>query len=160
MPSFDIVSNIDNHELQNTVDQVQRELGNRFDFRNVDYEVSLQKENVVLAAPADFQVNQIFDILKDKAIKRGIDILCFDPQPMETNLAKAKMTVLVKQGVDKLAAKKIVQMIKNSKMKVQASIQGDQVRVTGKKRDDLQEAIALMKDSDLGLPLQFENFRD
>lgn len=160
MPSFDIVSEVDGHEIQNVVDQLKRELESRFDFRGVEYEVKHQKDNIALVAPEEFQVKQMLDILRDKAIKRSIDTKSFDPQPVEKNLARATLPVAIRQGIDKDNARDIVKRIKGSKVKVQASIQGDQVRVTGKKRDDLQATIAFLKDADLPLPLQFENFRD
>ncbi len=160
MPSFDIVSEVDSHELDNAIDQVKRELTNRFDFRNIETETHREENAVILQAPETFQVKQIYEILVNKIIKRGIDVKSLDPQDIETTLAKAKQCVRIKQGIDRDAAKKLVQMIKNSKLKVQASIQGDQVRVTGKKRDDLQAVIALLKDNDFPQALQFENFRD
>jgi uncharacterized protein YajQ (UPF0234 family) len=160
MPSFDIVSEVDGHEIQNIVDQLKRELENRFDFRGVTYEVNHQKDSISLIAPEEFQVKQMFDILRDKAIRRSIDTKSFDAQPVEKNLAKATMPVAIRQGIDKDNARDIVKRIKGSKVKVQASIQGDQVRVTGKKRDDLQSIMSLLKEADLPLPLQFDNFRD
>ena len=160
MPSFDIVSEVDHHEIQNVVDQVKRELENRFDFKGVDFEVSYQTNVIELRAPEEFQVNQMLDILRDKAARRAIDAKSFDPQALNKNLAKSTLPVHIRQGIGKEDAKDLVKRIKGSKIKVQASIQGDQVRVTGKKRDDLQEIIALLKEADLPMPVQFNNFRD
>lgn len=160
MPSFDIVSEVDNHELANAVDQANREISARFDFRGSDAKID-NKENVLtLSAASDFQVDQMQPVLYQKLTKRGIDISCIDPGKMETRGMRATKTLTVRQGVDSDTAKKIVKLLKDSKIKVQAAIQGDQVRVTGKKRDDLQGAIQLMKESNLDLPLQFSNFRD
>ena len=160
MPSFDVVSEVDQHELQNAVDQLKRELDNRFDFRGVTFEVKFQKDHVELIAPEEFQVKQMLEVFKQKAAGRQIDVKCFDPQPIDKNLARALMVIHVRQGVDKENAKSIVKQVKNSKVKVQASIQGEKVRVTGKKRDDLQSIISLLKESDVPIPLQFDNFRD
>ena len=160
MPSFDIVSKVDNHELTNAVDQANRELKNRFDFKGVDANFDLAENVITMTAPSDFQVQQMADILQSKLTKRNLDIRSLDFQPMETALHQAKQVVNVKQGIDKEAAKKIIKLVKESKIKVQASIQGEQVRINGKNRDDLQQVIALMKESDLGLPLAYENFRD
>ncbi|MEJ2669602.1 MAG: YajQ family cyclic di-GMP-binding protein [Gammaproteobacteria bacterium] len=160
MPSFDIVSEVDQHEMQNVVDQLKRELDNRFDFKGVDFEVLYQTDVIDLSAPEAFQVNQMLDILRDKAVRRNIDTKSFDPQELDKNLAKAKLPVRIRQGISKEDAKDIVKRIKASKAKVQASIQGDQVRVTGKKRDDLQAVMALLREADLSMPIQFDNFRD
>ena len=160
MPSFDVVSKVDQHELQNTVDQVERELTNRFDFRNLETEVTLQAEQVTLIAPEEFQVKQMYEIFLQKAVKRGLEVKSFDPQDITKTLAKAQQLIQVKQGISKESAKKIVQFIKASKLKVQASVQGDTVRITGKKRDDLQAVISFVKEAELELPLDFVNFRD
>src|SRR5258707_270084 len=143
MPSFDVVSEIDSHELTNAVDQASRELGQRFDFKGTDARFALEETTVVMTAPAEFQLKQMLEILKLKMAKRGIDIACLDIKDPEVNLARAKQLVVVRHGIDADAGRKVSKLIKDSKLKVQAQIQGDKVRVTGKKRDDLQEAIGL-----------------
>lgn len=160
MPSFDVVSEVDMHELTNAVDQANREITNRFDFKGSDAKYALQENSIVMTAPSDFQVKQMQDILQTKLAKRSIDNKCLEFGEMQTNLSEAKMIVTVKQGIDKEAAKKIVKYIKETKIKVQAAIQGEQVRVTGKKRDDLQEVMTALKEMSLELPLQYDNFRD
>ena len=160
MPSFDVVSEIDTHELTNAVDQASRELSQRFDFKNIDAKFELEDTTVTMSAPAEFQLKQMLDILRLRIAKRGIDVSCLDVQDPEVNLARAKQAVVLKRGIDADAGRKVSKLIKESKLKVQAQIQGDKVRVTGKKRDDLQEAIAFLRKSDVGLPLQFNNFRD
>lgn len=160
MPSFDIVSEVDAHEVTNAVDQSNRELATRFDFKGTDAKVEHNTEQLTLTAETDFQLQQIEDILHKKMAKRGIDILSLESGEPELQHKSAKMNITIKQGVDKETAKKIVKLVKDTKLKLQASIQGEQVRVTGKKRDDLQQAIAMLKEQKLGLPLQFINFRD
>lgn len=160
MPSFDVVSEIDLHELDNALEQARRELVNRFDFKGVDASFTYENDTVTITAPSDFQVTQMQDIFENKCIKRSIDIASFEWSEVEQTLAKAKINGKLKQGIEKDAAKKITKAIKESKIKVQSSIQGDKLRVTGKKRDDLQEAISLLKEGDFDQPLQFNNFRD
>jgi hypothetical protein len=160
MPSFDVVSEVDKHELNNAVDQTNRELGNRFDFKGADAKVEEESDGLLLEANNDFQVKQIVDILFQKMTKRGIDISSLEMQKIETRGMRARQKILVRQGIDKELAKKIVKLIKESKIKVQAAIQGEQVRVTGKKRDDLQEVMALLRGAELGQAVQFNNFRD
>jgi hypothetical protein len=160
MPSFDVVSEVDKHELNNAVDQTNRELGNRFDFKGADAKVEEESDGLLLEANNDFQVKQIVDILFQKMAKRGIDISSLEMQKIETRGMRARQKILVRQGIDKELGKKIVKLIKESKIKVQASIQGEQVRVTGKKRDDLQEVMALLRGAELGQAVQFTNFRD
>jgi cyclic-di-GMP-binding protein len=160
MPSFDVVSEIDSHELTNAVDQAVRELTQRFDFKNTDASYELEETTVVMTAPADFQLKQMLDILKLRVAKRGIDVACLEVKDAEVNLARAKQLVVLKHGIDADAGRKVSRLIKDSKLKVQAQVQGDKVRVTGKKRDDLQEAIAFLRKADVGVPLQFNNFRD
>jgi uncharacterized protein YajQ (UPF0234 family) len=160
MPSFDVVSEIDTHELTNAVDQASRELAQRFDFKNVDARFDLEETTVTMIAPAEFQLNQMLEILKLKIAKRGIDIICLDVQDPTVNLARATQLVVLKHGIDAETGKKVSRLIKDSKLKVQAQIQGDKVRVIGKKRDDLQEAIALLRKSKVDVPLQFNNFRE
>ncbi len=160
MPSFDVVSELDHHELTNAVDQANREIGNRFDFKGTGAKFELAEYTVTLEAPSDFQLKQMLDILTQKVSARHIDLAAMDAQVPEITLSKARQSVVMKHGVDADHARKIVKHIKDSKLKVQAAIQGEQVRVTGKKRDDLQDVIRLLKGADIGLPLQFTNFRD
>jgi uncharacterized protein YajQ (UPF0234 family) len=160
MPSFDVVSEIDTHELTNAVDQAIRELTQRFDFKGTDASFELEETTVTMTAPADFQLKQMLDILKLRMSKRGIDVACLEVKDPEVNLARAKQLVICKQGIDAEAGRKVSRLIKDSKLKVQAQVQGDKVRVVGKKRDDLQEAIAFLRKADVGVPLQFNNFRD
>ncbi len=160
MPSFDIVSEIDHHEMANAIDQANRELDNRFDFKGVDASYQQEKDHVLLRAPSDFQVQQMLPLLQDKLVKRGLDIKILEVQPLETNLSEARQKVLIREGISQDMGKKMTKLIKDSKLKVQSSIQGDQVRVTGKKRDDLQSVMSLLKEQALDLALQFKNFRD
>lgn len=160
MPSFDIVSRIDRHELTNAVDQANREVSNRFDFKGTGSRVESVDDKLVLIAPAKFQVNQVMDILQNKMSKRGIDLKCLQYDEIRETASDARLEITLRQGIDKELAKKLTRLIKDSKLKVQSSIQGEQVRVSGKKRDDLQQVISLLKNSKLEVPLQFENFRD
>jgi cyclic-di-GMP-binding protein len=160
MPSFDIVSEVDKHELTNAIDQAQRELGNRFDFRNVEATFELDDVVVAMKAPSEFQLKQMRDILAARMIARGIDVRCLDDGEVETNVAGARQKITVKQGIEQKVAKKIIAAIKEAKLKVEPQINGDKLRVNGKKRDDLQTAIALLRKSEFELPLQFDNFRD
>lgn len=162
MPTFDIVSEIDRHELTNAVDQANRELSQRFDFKDSGavFELNEKELTVQMKAQVDFQLQQMLDILRNKLAKRSIDVSCMDIKDPVTNLAEARQDVLLRHGVDQDCGKKIVKLIKESKLKVQGSIQGEKVRVTGKQRDDLQEAITLLKKQEFDRPLQFENFRD
>jgi uncharacterized protein YajQ (UPF0234 family) len=160
MPSFDAVSEIDVHELTNAVDQANREVANRFDFRNTGAKYTLAEFVISLEAPTEFQVKQMMTILTEKLARRKIDVSAMEPGTIESSLHLTKQPVTLKHGVDTETARKIVRIVKDSKIKVQASIQGEQVRVTGKKRDDLQAVIQLLRSSNLGLPLQFTNFRD
>ena len=160
MPSFDVVSKIDLHEVTNAVDQTNREIGTRFDFRGTDSRAELAKNTITLIAPSDFQLKQVDEILRVKLAKRNVDIRSLEYKDPEIKLNEARQNVEVRQGIDTEQAKKIVKVIKEANLKVQASIQGEQVRVTGKKRDDLQETIAMLREAKLNLPLQFENFRD
>jgi len=160
MPSFDVVSEVDKHELSNAVDQTNREVGNRFDFKGSDAKVEQEESALLLDADSDFQIKQMADILMQKMAKRGIDIGSLEKQAIEQRGVRARQKILVREGIDKELGKKIVKLIKDSKIKVQASIQGEQVRVTGKKRDDLQQVISLLRGTELGQALQFNNFRD
>lgn len=160
MPSFDVVSEIDAHELANAVDQMNREISNRYDFKGSDAKVELKEKVLNLEAGSEFQVQQMEDIIYTKLAKRNIDTRCLDKGKIEERGKRAYQTITVKQGIDKELGKKMIKLTKDSKLKVQAAIQGEQVRVTGKNRDDLQTAIALFRQSDIELPLQFTNFRD
>lgn len=160
MPSFDVVSKIENHEVMNAVDQVNREIGTRFDFKGTDARVELIKNTLTLIAPTDFQLKQLDEILRSKLAKRNVDVRSLDYKDPEVKLNEARQTIEVRQGLDSDQAKKIVKVIKEASLKVQAAIQGEQVRVTGKKRDDLQATMAVLREAKLELPLQFENFRD
>ncbi|WP_411833697.1 YajQ family cyclic di-GMP-binding protein [Pseudoxanthomonas mexicana] len=160
MPSFDIVSEVDRHELTNAVDQANRELSTRFDFKGVDAKFALEENVISQSAPSDFQLKQMTDILRARLIARGIDVRCLEFGDVETNLAGARQKVTVKQGIEQKLAKKIGASIKEARIKVETQINGDKLRVSGKKRDDLQEVIALLKKGEFELPLQFDNFRD
>ncbi len=161
MPSFDVVSEANLVEVRNAVDQTNKEVGTRFDFKGSDARVEQKECELTLHADSDFQLGQVRDILHAKMTKRGVDIRFLDLGKVEkVGGDKVKQVVKVKNGIESEVAKKIVKSIKDSKMKVQASIQGDTVRVTGAKRDDLQSAIALLKKSVEDTPLAFNNFRD
>lgn len=160
MPSFDVVSEVDSHELTNAVDQMNREIGNRFDFKGSNSKVELKNGLMNIEAANEFQIKQMHDIIYKKLASRKINTACLKLGDIEERGMRAYQVINVLQGIDTEIAKKIVKLIKDKKLKVQASIQGDQVRVTGKKRDDLQEVMAVLKESDIKLPLQFSNFRD
>ena len=160
MPSFDVVSEIDHHELTNAVDQANREVTTRFDFKGTDSNFELDGSTITLNTQSDFQLEQMYDILCNKLVKRGIDLRSLDRKDPVIQLKTATQAIVGQEGVGKDDARKIVKLVKESKIKVQAAIQGDQVRVTGKKRDDLQAVIALLKDGKFDVPLQFKNFRD
>lgn len=161
MPSFDIVSEIDQVDLRHAVDNASRELSTRFDFRGVEASFEYTDDIVKLKAEADFQCQQMVDILRNNLVKRGVDTASMELDDKAIHSGKTfTLSCTFKQGIDQPLAKKIVKTIKDAKVKVQAAIQGEQVRVTGKKRDDLQQTIALLKEQDLGQPLQFNNFRD
>lgn len=161
MPSFDIVSEVDMHELNNAIDQANREVGTRFDFKGVNTKFELtEQERITVSAEADFQIRQMLDILRSKLTKRGVDTKSLIEEEVQVVGQKAIMNVRVQQGIDSDIARKIVKVIKETKIKVQTAIQGEKLRVSGKKRDDLQNIIDLVKNSKLDIPLQFENFRD
>jgi len=160
MPSFDVVSEVNTQEVTNAVDQATRELGTRFDFKGTDAKFEMEGTTVTMRAPSDFQLKQLFDILTKRLSSRSVDIRCLQLDPPQINVGSAWQVVKVRQGIETALAKKMVKMIKNEKFKVQAAIQGDKVRVSGKKRDDLQEVIAFLKEADLDMPLQFDNYRD
>ncbi|MEL0660096.1 YajQ family cyclic di-GMP-binding protein [Psychromonas arctica] len=160
MPSFDIVSEIDLIEVKNAVDNTSRELGTRYDFRGVKASIALNKEVVKIEAEADMQINALRDMLRANLAKRGVDTRAMDAEKCDQSGKFWSQNVKFKVGVDQPTAKKLVKQIKDSKIKVQVSIQGDQLRVTGKKRDDLQQAMRLVKECDLGMGFQFNNFKD
>ena len=160
MPSFDVVSEIDIHELTNAVDQTNREVTNRFDFKGTNSRVERTELKLTMVAPAEFQIKQMTDILQIKLAKRGIDVRCLQFEILQAGMSEARQEVIVRQGIDKDMARKLVKLVKDSGLKVQAAIQGDQVRVTGKKRDDLQLVMAALRTANLDIPLQFRNFRD
>jgi uncharacterized protein YajQ (UPF0234 family) len=160
MPSFDIVSEVDAHELANAVDQANRELSTRFDFKGVEARFVLDDKLITQSAPSDFQLQQMSDILRARLIARKIDARCLDFGAVETNLAGARQKIAVKHGIERELAKKLQGAIKDARLKVEAQINGDKLRVTGKTRDDLQAAMALLRGKEYELPLQFDNFRD
>jgi len=160
MPSFDVVCETDKHEISNAVDQANREVGTRFDFKGTNSNFRHDEKNITLESESEFQIKQMEDILNSKLAKRGIDLGHLEWGKIEVSNQRATRVANVREGIDKDLARKIIKLIKDSKLKVQSAIQGDQVRVTGKKRDDLQEVIALLKDAKLELPLQYVNFRD
>ena len=160
MPSFDVVSDFDAHEATNGVDQANREVNTRFDFKGTGSKFVLDNQLITLTTQSDFQLQQMLDILRQKLTKRGIDIGCLDEQDPEITLNEARQNVILRRGIESELARKLVKTIKSSKIKVQAAIQGDKLRISGKKRDDLQATIRLLKDTDVDLPLQYENFRD
>lgn len=161
MPSFDIVSEVNEVELRHAVENASRELGTRFDFRGVLAELSQQDLTVTLKSESDFQVRQLEELFRNHCSKRGVNAAGVEIEDKPVHSGKTfTLTMTFKQGIDQPTAKEIVKYLKDQKMKVQASIQGDKVRVSGKNRDDLQDSIALLKKSDIELPLQFNNFRD
>ncbi len=160
MPSFDVVSEIDMHEFDNALDQANREIKTRYDFKGSDSKFDFKDNLITLDTGSELQCQQMLDILFLKASKRGIDLVSFKAEEAQQSGKRMLQKVTLKQGIDKDMAKKIVKCIKNSKLKVQAQIQGEQVRVTGKKRDDLQEVMQFLKEANLEIPLQYENFRD
>ncbi|MBT00303.1 MAG: YajQ family cyclic di-GMP-binding protein [Oceanospirillaceae bacterium] len=160
MPSFDIVSELDMHEVTNAVDQANREIQQRYDFKGVSASFELQDDTVIMTAEVDFQLQQMLDVLRSRLTARKLDVKCMEPQDPDLSGVKATQKVLLKQGLDQAMCKKITKLVKESKLKVQTQIQGEKVRVTGKKRDDLQSVMALLREADIDLPLQYNNFRD
>jgi hypothetical protein len=160
MPSFDVVSDFDAHEASNAIDQSNREVTTRFDFKGTGSKYELDGQVISLTSQSDFQLKQMLDILRQKLAKRGIDIACLDEKEPEFSGSEARQQVILRKGIDSDLARKLVKMVKGSKLKVQAAIQGDQLRISGKKRDDLQAVITLLKNADVELPLLYENFRD
>ena len=160
MPSFDVVSEFDAHEAANAVDQANREVDNRFDFKGTGSMFAMDGNVVNMTSQSEFQLQQMLDILRQKLAKRGIDIGCLDEQDPEITSSEARQAIVLRQGIDSDLARSLVKKVKTTKLKVQAAIQGDKVRISGKKRDDLQSVIAMLKEADVDLPLQYENFRD
>ncbi|MGB5492557.1 MAG: YajQ family cyclic di-GMP-binding protein, partial [Woeseiaceae bacterium] len=160
MPSFDVVSDFDAHEARNGVDQANREVTTRFDFKGTGSKYELEEQVISLTTQSDFQLKQMIDILHQKLSKRGIDISCLEEQEVEFAGSEARQKIILRRGIDADRARKLVKQIKAAKLKVQTAIQGDKLRVSGKKRDDLQAVISLLKETEIGLPLQYENFRD
>jgi len=160
MPSFDVVSEVNHHELSNAVDQANREVATRFDFKGTGSNFQLNDSQITMNTESEFQLQQMYDILCNKLVKRGVDIACLEMGEPVVQLKTATQGITVREGIDTADSRKMVKLIKERKMKVQAAIQGDQLRVSGKKRDDLQAVIALLKDGPFTLPLQFKNFRD
>ena len=160
MPSFDVVSEVDSQEVTNAVDQAKREVATRFDFKGTNAKFELEENTVTVRAPSEFQIDQMFDILTAKLASRKVNVKCLEREPIQQNVADAWQLVKVRQGIETELARQLVKMVKQSKLKVQVAIQGDKLRVTGKKRDVLQEVIALLKEADVELPLQFNNFRE
>lgn len=160
MPSFDVVSDFDAHEVSNAVDQANREVNTRFDFKGTGSKYALDDQLVTVTTQSDFQLKQMLDILRQKLSKRGVDVACMKEEEPEITLNEARQQVILRKGIDQPLAKSLVKKIKSSKLKVQAAIQGDKLRISGKKRDDLQSTISMLKDADVELPLQYENFRD
>jgi uncharacterized protein YajQ (UPF0234 family) len=160
MPSFDVVSEVDAHELRNAVDQANREFGQRFDFKGSGATIEQEGLTLTLHAANEFQLDQMLDVFHAKLAKRNVDLDCLAPEAPELSGQRARQRIVVRQGIDTDLGRKLVKLVKDGKLKVQAAIQGDQVRVTGKKRDDLQAVIAVLRGAKLGIPLQFINFRD
>ena len=160
MPSLDIQSEIDSHELLNAIDQANRVISNRYDFKGTDSKFLLDNEEITLNSQEEFQINQMMPILKESLVKRSIDVKSLDPQKIEISNFRASQKIFLKSGIDRELAKKITTLVKQSKLKIQAQIQGEQIRVSGKKRDDLQSIMTIIKDANFDIPLQFVNFRD
>jgi uncharacterized protein YajQ (UPF0234 family) len=160
MPFFDVVSEVDLQEIRNAVDQANRELATRWDFRNVEASFALDDDAIVLTAVEEFQIEQMLDILRGRLVRRNIDSRCLEAGKIEASGREKRQRFSLRKGIDKDRARDIVKRIKDAKLKVQAAIQGEKVRVTGKQRDDLQQVIALLRGAELDIPLQFDNFRD
>ncbi len=160
MPSFDIISEFDPHEAKNAVDQANKEVTTRFDFKGTDSSFDINDETIVMVSESTFQLQQMFSVLCSKLTKRGIDIACMEVKDPKGSGKLMRQEVLLKQGIESVLAKKIVKLIKDNKLKVQAAIQGEKLRVTGKNRDDLQATIQFLRSANLEQPLQFDNFRE
>jgi len=160
MPSFDVVSDFDSHEASNAVDQANREVNTRFDFKGTGSKYALEGQVISMTSETDFQLKQMLDILRQKLSKRSIDVSCMQEEEPEFSGSEARQKITLRRGIDTPLARDMVKKIKATKIKVQTAIQGDKLRVSGKKRDDLQAVISLLKEEDVDLPLQYENFRD
>lgn len=160
MPSFDVVSEVDHHELRNALDQANREIGTRYDFKGSNAHIDQSGNQLTLEAESEFQVKQMMPVLKEKMSKRGIDVDCLEFGDIVEMNKRARQPVSVREGLDRDIARKMVKLIKDSKIRVQAAVQGEQLRISGKKRDDLQQVMQLLREAGLGIPLQFNNFRD
>lgn len=160
MPSFDVVSQVNLDEVRNAVNQAAREISTRFDFKGKNASFELDESRITMRAPAEFQLGQMYDILTNKLASRKVNVACLQREPVQVNVSDARQVVMVRQGIETDLARQLVKTVKQAKMKVQVAVQGDQLRVTGKKRDDLQQVIALLKDTEVELPLQYINFRD
>lgn len=160
MPSFDVVSEVNTQEVRNAVNQANREVETRFDFKGTGARFELEDSQVRMRAPNEFQLNQMYDILTARLVSRKVNIRCLEREPPQTNVSDAWQIVKVRQGIEADLGRHIVKTIKQAKLKVQVAIQGEKLRVSGKKRDDLQQVIGLLKDTDVDMPLQFDNYRD
>ena len=160
MPSFDVVSEFDAHEASNAVDQANREVTTRFDFKGTESKYEFENNLITMTSQTDFQLQQMLGILHQKLAKRGIDIACLKAEQTELAGSVARKKIIMRQGLEAALSRELVKKIKSSKIKVQSSIQGEKLRISGKKRDDLQAVIALLKEEDTDLPLQYDNFRD
>lgn len=160
MPSFDVVSQVNLDEVRNAVNQAAREISTRFDFKGKNASFELDESRITMRAPDEFQLGQMYDILTNKLASRKVNVACLQREPVQVNVSDARQVVMVRQGIETDLARQLVKTVKQAKMKVQVAVQGDQLRVTGKKRDDLQQVIALLKDTEVELPLQYINFRD
>jgi uncharacterized protein YajQ (UPF0234 family) len=160
MPSFDVVSQVNMHEVTNAVDQANREVANRFDFKGTNSRFERQESVITMFAPSDFQLKQMLDVLTGRLAKRKVDLACLEVGEVQESGKEARQVITIRQGIEGALAKEIVKNIKRKKLKVQAAIQGEKVRVTGKKKDDLQEVIGFLKEQEWDMPLQFENYRD
>lgn len=160
MPSFDVVSEFDAHEARNAVDQANREVTTRFDFKGTESKFTLDAEVITMISQSDFQLKQMLDILRQKLAKRSIDVGCIKEEEPEFSGSEARQKIVLRKGIDTPLARDLVKKVKASKIKVQAAIQGDKLRISGKKRDDLQAIISMLKEAKVDLPLQYENFRD
>ena len=160
MPSFDIVSEVDMPEVNNALDQSRREVATRFDFKGVDASFEIKEKEITLTADSEFQLEQMLDILKGKMVKRNVDAKSLEIGELQKSGKQVFQVLTIRQGLEADMSRKIVKLIKDSKSKVQTAIQGEKLRVTGKKRDDLQEVIAMLREAKLDVPVQFNNFRD
>ena len=160
MPSFDVVSQGDKQEVTNAVDQANRELATRFDFKGTNAKFDVEDDQITMRAPNEFQLRQMYDVLTKRLVGRQVDIRCLKLDDPQINVSEARQLITVRQGVESEMAREIVKLIKAPKLKVQVAIQGSKLRVSGKKRDELQQVIGMLKEAKLDLPLQFENYRD